>query len=62
MAYMNLMYREQANIQSGDPRAYAANIRKADKWVDLTMAAKRSRAATRSSEKVTSEFPNQPSQ
>jgi tetratricopeptide (TPR) repeat protein len=62
MAYMNLMYRERADIQCGDSRAYSADIRKADKWVDLTMATKKAKAEARPAEKVSGEFTSQPQQ
>ena len=45
MAYMNLMYRERADIQCGDPEARAADLKAADKWVDLTMGVKENKAA-----------------
>jgi len=48
MAYMNLMYRERADIQCGDRRAYDADINTADKWVDVTMASKKANAAASS--------------
>jgi tetratricopeptide (TPR) repeat protein len=41
MAYMNLMYRERAEIQCGDAKAYAADLKTADDWVDLTLATKK---------------------
>jgi tetratricopeptide (TPR) repeat protein len=41
MAYMNLMYRERADIQCGDAKAYAADLKAADDWVDLTIATKK---------------------
>jgi tetratricopeptide (TPR) repeat protein len=41
MAYMNLMYRERADIQCNDDKAYKADVKTADKWVDLTMATKK---------------------
>lgn len=44
MAYMNLLYRERADIQCGDAAAYAADVDKADEWVDLAMAAKKAKA------------------
>ena len=37
MAYMNLMYREKADIECGDPQARAADIKQADQWVQRTM-------------------------
>jgi tetratricopeptide (TPR) repeat protein len=41
MAYMNLMYRERADIQCGDAKAYAADLKTADDWVGLTIATKK---------------------
>jgi tetratricopeptide (TPR) repeat protein len=41
MAYLNLLYRERANIQCGDRAAYNADLEQADKWVDMTMAVKK---------------------
>jgi tetratricopeptide (TPR) repeat protein len=44
MAYMNLMYRERADIQCEDPAARADDLKKADEWVDKTMATKKAKA------------------
>lgn len=44
MAYMNLLYRERADIQCYDEKAHAADLAMADKWVDLTMAARKAKA------------------
>jgi tetratricopeptide (TPR) repeat protein len=44
MAYMNLMYRERADIQCNDDRAYKADVKTADKWVDLTLSTKKQKA------------------
>ncbi|HVM94576.1 MAG TPA: tetratricopeptide repeat protein [Terriglobales bacterium] len=44
MAYMNLMYRERADIQCDDPAARAADLKMADEWVDKTMATKKAKA------------------
>jgi tetratricopeptide (TPR) repeat protein len=44
MAYMNLMYRERADIQCDDPAARAADLKAADEWVDKTMATKKAKA------------------
>jgi tetratricopeptide (TPR) repeat protein len=44
MAYMNLMYRERADVQCDDPAARAADLKEADKWVDQTMATKKAKA------------------
>lgn len=41
MAYMNLMYRERADIQCGDGKASDADLKTADDWVDLTLATKK---------------------
>ena len=38
---MNLMYRERADIQCSDAKAYAADLKTADDWVDLTIATKK---------------------
>jgi tetratricopeptide (TPR) repeat protein len=45
MAYMNLMYRERAEIQCSDPANYGFDIKKADRWVDLTISSKKAKAA-----------------
>jgi tetratricopeptide (TPR) repeat protein len=44
MAYMNLMYRERADIQCDDPAARTADLKTADEWVDKTMATKKAKA------------------
>ena len=44
MAYLNLMYRERADIQCDDPAARAADLKTADEWVDKTMATKKAKA------------------
>jgi tetratricopeptide (TPR) repeat protein len=43
MAYMNLMYRERADIQCDNPAARDADLKTADEWVDKTMATKKTR-------------------
>ena len=43
MAYLNLMYRERADIQC-DPALYAADQKTADGWVDKTLDTKKVRA------------------
>ena len=43
MAYMNLLYRERADIQCGNKQAHDADLKTADQWVDLTMATKKAR-------------------
>ncbi len=44
MAYMNLMYRERADLQCDDPAARAADLKTADEWVDKTLAVKKAKA------------------
>jgi len=44
MAYMNLLYRERADLQCDDPAARMADLKTADDWVDKTMAAKKAKA------------------
>jgi tetratricopeptide (TPR) repeat protein len=44
MAYINLLYRERADVQCDDPAAHAADLKTADDWVDKTMAAKKAKA------------------
>ena len=44
MAYMNLLYREKADLECTDPAARAADLKTADEWVDKTMATKKAKA------------------
>ena len=44
MAYMNLMYREKADVECEDPAQRAADLKTADEWVDKTMATKKAKA------------------
>ncbi len=44
MAYMNLMYRERADVQCDDAAARTADLKTADEWVDKTMAIKKEKA------------------
>jgi len=44
MAYMNLMYRERADVQCDDAAARSADLKTADEWVDKTMAVKKMKA------------------
>jgi len=44
MAYMNLMFRERADLECDDPAARAADLKTADEWVDKTMATKKAKA------------------
>ena len=45
MAYMNLIYREKADTECGDPEARSADLKQADEWVEKTMATKKAKAA-----------------
>ena len=49
MAYLNLMYRERADVQCDDPAARAADLKAADEWVDQTLAVKKAKAEKQSS-------------
>jgi tetratricopeptide (TPR) repeat protein len=44
MAYLNLLYREKADMECGDPDARVADLKQADDWVAKTMATKKSKA------------------
>jgi tetratricopeptide (TPR) repeat protein len=44
MAYMNLMYRERADVTCDDPAARAQDLKTADEWVDKTLAVKKAKA------------------
>jgi len=44
MAYMNLLYREKADLECGNPDARMADLKLADDWVDKTMATKKQKA------------------
>ena len=44
MAYMNLLYREKADLECGNADARAEDLRTADQWVDKTMATKKQKA------------------
>jgi tetratricopeptide (TPR) repeat protein len=44
MAYMNLMYREKADVECDDLAQRAADLKTADEWVDKTMATKKAKA------------------
>jgi hypothetical protein len=41
MAYLNLMYREKADLECDNSAQRAADLKTADEWVDKTMATKR---------------------
>jgi tetratricopeptide (TPR) repeat protein len=44
MAYMNLLLREKADIECGDPVAHDEDVRQANHWVQLTMETKKARS------------------
>lgn len=44
MAYMNLMYRERADLECDDSAARARDLKTADDWVDKTLAVKKAKA------------------
>lgn len=44
MAYLNLMYRERADLDCEDPAARRHDLKTADEWVDKAMAAKKAKA------------------
>lgn len=44
MAYLNLMFREKADIACNDPAQRAIDLKTADEWVEKTMATKRAKA------------------
>lgn len=43
MAYLNLMYREKADVECNDPSARAEDLKTADQWVDKTLAVKKAK-------------------
>jgi tetratricopeptide (TPR) repeat protein len=44
MAYMNLMYREKADVECDDEAARAEDLKTADHWVDETLRVKKAKA------------------
>ena len=44
MAYLNLLYRERADLECDNPDARKADLKTADDWVDKTMATKKAKA------------------
>jgi tetratricopeptide (TPR) repeat protein len=44
MAYMNLMFREKADVECDDLPGRAEDLKTADNWVDKTLAVKKARA------------------
>jgi tetratricopeptide (TPR) repeat protein len=48
MAYMNLMYREKADLECDDAAARDRDLKTADDWVDKTLATKKAKAGKES--------------
>jgi tetratricopeptide (TPR) repeat protein len=44
MAYLNLLYREEADLQCDNPDVRKTDLKTADDWVDKTMATKKAKA------------------
>ncbi|HEY6372476.1 MAG TPA: hypothetical protein VIX37_18005 [Candidatus Sulfotelmatobacter sp.] len=44
MAYVNLMYREKADVECEDLVAREQDLKTAEEWVDKTLAAKKGKA------------------
>jgi tetratricopeptide (TPR) repeat protein len=44
MAYLNLMYRERADLKCDDPEGRAEDLKMADQWVEKTLATKKAKA------------------
>ena len=44
MAYMNLMYREKADVECDDASVRAEDLKTADHWVDETLRVKKAKA------------------
>jgi tetratricopeptide (TPR) repeat protein len=44
MAYLNLLYRLRADVDCGNKEAHAADLKKANEWTDMAMAARKKKA------------------
>jgi tetratricopeptide (TPR) repeat protein len=44
MAYLNLLYRLRADVDCGNNEAHAADLKKANDWTDMAMAARKKKA------------------
>jgi len=44
MVYLNLLYRARADLDCGNKEAHAADLKKANEWVDMAMAARKKKA------------------
>jgi hypothetical protein len=60
MAYMNLLYRERADIRCLDAQGRSADMQAADHWVDLVMAIKKKKAQKIKSGATNSKASDQP--
>jgi hypothetical protein len=43
MAYMNLLYRQKAEIDCSDPDAHDSDLRAADHWIDLVLSTRKAK-------------------
>ncbi|HEX3091206.1 MAG TPA: tetratricopeptide repeat protein [Candidatus Angelobacter sp.] len=44
MVYLNLLYRLRADVDCGNQEAHAADLKKANEWTDMAMAARKKKA------------------
>ena len=44
MAYLNLLYRLRADVDCSNKEAHAADLKKANEWTDMAMAARKKKA------------------
>jgi tetratricopeptide (TPR) repeat protein len=44
MTYLNLLYRLRADVDCGNKEAHAADLKKANEWTDMAMAARKKKA------------------
>ena len=44
MEYLNLLYRLRADVECGNKEAHAADLKKANEWTDMAMAARKKKA------------------
>ncbi len=47
MAYLNLLYRLRADVDCGNKEAHAADLKKANEWTDMAMAARKRKLTPR---------------
>ena len=53
--YMNLMYREKADVECDDLAARAEDLKTADGWVDKTLATKKAKAEKQPAQGITTD-------